>query len=170
MFLSKIELFSTPDSHKWQKRMTIELKRTNSENEDFYNLVTDLEKYLTHADEEAHSECKPYNKLETIKHVIVAFIDQKPIGCGAIRQYDKNTVEIKRMFVAENARGKGIGTKILTELELWAKELDFKVSILETGKMMPEAINLYKGNNYKQIPNYGQYKGMEKSICFEKEL
>jgi putative acetyltransferase len=150
--------------------MTIELKRTNSENEDFYNLVIDLEKYLTQADEKAHSACKPYNKLETIKHVIVAFIDQKPIGCGAIRQYNKNTVEIKRMFVAENARGKGIGTKILTELELWAKELDFKTSILETGNMMPEAIKLYKRNNYKQTPNYGQYKGMEKSICFKKEL
>jgi len=150
--------------------MTIELKRTNSEHEDFRNLVVDLEGYLTHADEEAHSKCKPYNSLETIKHVVVAYNDNKPVGCGAIRPYSQNTVEIKRMFVSESMRGKGIGSKILAELELWAKELGFVNSVLETGKMMPEAIHLYTRNNYKQIPNYGQYEGMEKSICFEKKF
>ena len=72
--------------------MTIELKRTNSEHEDFCNLVVDLEGYLTHADEEAHSKCKPYNSLETIKHVVVAYNDNKPVGCGAIRPYSQNTV------------------------------------------------------------------------------
>ncbi|MGC3978338.1 MAG: GNAT family N-acetyltransferase [Paludibacteraceae bacterium] len=146
------------------------LKRTNSENSDFRNLVNELDEYLTHTDEEAHSECKSYNKLETIKHVVIVFFDKSPIGCGAIRQYNQNTVEIKRMFVVENVREKGIGTKILTELEAWARELGFKNCILETGKMMPGAINLYIRNGYRNIPNYGQYEGMEKSICFQKEL
>jgi GNAT superfamily N-acetyltransferase len=150
--------------------LTIELKRTNSENKDFRKLVIELEKYLTCADEEAHSECKQYNKLETIKHVVVAYIDGKAIGCGAIRKYDSDLVEIKRMFVLLDARGQGVGTKILAELEVWAKDLGFKNIILETGDMLPEAVKLYKKNNYIQIPNYGQYENMDKSICFTKKL
>lgn len=150
--------------------MIIELKRTDSENEDFLKLVIELEKHLTNADEEAHSECKPYNKLETIKYVIVAYINGKAIGCGAIREYDTHLVEIKRMFVSIDARGQGVGSKILAELEVWAKDLRFKNTILETGDMLPEAVRLYKRNNYIQIPNYGQYQGMEKSICFTKKL
>jgi GNAT superfamily N-acetyltransferase len=100
----------------------------------------------------------------------VVYIDKKAVGCGAIRKYAQDTIEIKRMFVSENARGKGIGTRILTELEIWATELGFEKSILETGNMLPEAVRLYKKNNYIQIPNYGQYEGMEKSICFAKKL
>lgn len=150
--------------------MTIEVERTNSENEDFRKLVFELENHLTCADERAHSECKQYNKLESIQHVIVIYKDKKAIGCGAIRKYDQDTIEIKRMFVSENIREKGVATKILIELETWAKELGYKKSILETGTMLPEAIGLYKKNNYIQIPNYGQYEGMEKSICFAKKL
>ncbi|MEA5126647.1 MAG: GNAT family N-acetyltransferase [Proteiniphilum sp.] len=150
--------------------MTIKVERTNSENKDFRKLVLELENHLIRADEIAHSQCKQYNKLESIQHVIVTYNDKIAIGCGALRKYDQDTVEIKRMFVSENVREKGIGTKILTELEIWAKELGFKKSILETGLMLPEAVRLYKKNGYIQIPNYGQYKGMEKSICFAKDL
>ena len=150
--------------------MSIEIKRTNSENEDFRTLVLELEKHLSCADEKAHSECKIYNTLDTIKHVIVVYVDNKAVGCGAIRKYNQDTIEIKRMFVSENSREKGIGSAILKELEIWAKELGFEKSILETGNMLPKAVRLYKKYNYTQIPNYGQYKGMEKSICFAKKL
>jgi len=57
--------------------MKIELKRTNSEHEDFRNLVVDLEEYLTHADEEAHSKCKPYNKLPRWRGFVIRAI--KPL-------------------------------------------------------------------------------------------
>ncbi|GAB6119592.1 GNAT family N-acetyltransferase [Dysgonomonas termitidis] len=150
--------------------LNIEFKRTNSENEDFRELVVELEKHLTCADERAHSECKQYNKLESIKHVVVAYIDKKAVGCGAIRKYDTDTIEVKRMFVSINARKQGVGSKILVELEIWAKQLGFQKSILETGNMLPEAVRLYKKNNYIQIPNYGQYENMEKSVCFSKKL
>lgn len=150
--------------------MAIKVERTNSKNEDFHKLVLELENHLTRADEIAHSECIQYNSLESIQHVVVIYNDKIAIGCGAIRKYDQDTIEIKRMFVAENAREKGIGTKILAELEIWAKELGFKKSVLETGIMLPEAVKLYKKNGYIQIPNYGQYTDMEKSICFAKDL
>lgn len=131
------------------------IERTNSENEDFRKLVLELKNHLTNADEEAHAECIPYNSLESIRHVIVTYNDKIAVGCGAIRELEQDTVEIKRMFVSENAREKGIGTKILTELETWARELGYKKSILETGYMLPKAISLYKKSGYVQIPNYG---------------
>ena len=67
-------------------------------------------------------------------------------------------------------RGEGIATIILKELEVWAAELHYEKCRLETGKKQPEAIELYKKNGYKVIPNYGQYEGVENSVCFEKSL
>ena len=79
-------------------------------------------------------------------------------------------MEVKRMFVDLAFRGNGIASIILNELEKWAKELGYSGCILETGKKQPEAIKLYKKNGYAIIPNYGQYKQVENSVCFEKAL
>jgi GNAT superfamily N-acetyltransferase len=79
-------------------------------------------------------------------------------------------MEIKRMYVTLEKRGKGIATLVLQELEKWSKELGFEKCILETGKKQPEAIRFYEKTNYHSIPNYGQYENAENSICFEKEL
>ncbi len=58
----------------------------------------------------------------------------------------------------------------LAELEKWAAELGYNKCVLETGKKQPEAIALYKRSGYKIIPNYGQYIGIENSVCFEKAI
>jgi putative acetyltransferase len=150
--------------------MSIIIKRTNSDNTDFQKLVYELETYLTGLDEEAHNECKEYNKLETINHVIIAYENNVIVGCGAIRGFDKDTIEIKRMFVSDKFRNKGIATRILFELEIWAKDQGYIKSILETGTMMLDSISFYQKNNYIQIPNYGQYSSKPKSICFFKPL
>ena len=94
----------------------------------------------------------------------------QPIGCGAIKEFTANAMEIKRMYVSPGNRGKRIATQILSELENWAGEMSFTKCVLETGKRQPEAIGLYKMNGYKLIPNWGQYAGVENSLCFEKEL
>ena len=100
----------------------------------------------------------------------MAYINNVPVGCGAIKEYDNSTMEVKRMFVKDEYRSKGIATKVLIELENWTKELGFSKCILETGLAQPEAIHLYKKNNYKVIPNYGQYVGVDNSVCMEKVL
>jgi GNAT superfamily N-acetyltransferase len=79
-------------------------------------------------------------------------------------------MEIKRMYVKEDKRGKGIASIILRELEKWCIELKYEKSILETGLAQPEAIRLYTKNNYQRIPNYGQYEHVQTSVCFEKNL
>ena len=77
-------------------------------------------------------------------------------------------MEIKRIFVRLEKRGNGIASIILKELENWTKQLGFKKCILETGIKQPEAISLYKKNNFVIIKNYGQYAEVENSVCFEK--
>jgi putative acetyltransferase len=146
----------------------INLLRTNSENRDFVELVKLLDAELAIRDGKDHSFYAQFNKIDKIKYVIVAYENNKPVSCGTLKEYDSNTTEIKRMFTLPEKRGKGIAAKVLKELEVWAADLSYEKCILETGKKQPEAIALYTKNGYKSIPNYGQYAGVENSVCFKK--
>ena len=148
----------------------IRIVRTNSANEDFVQLVRLLDADLAERDGEEHPFYAQFNKIDTIKHVVVAYEDVSPAGCGAIKEFAPDTMEIKRMYTSPASRGKGIASEVLRELERWASELSYKKCILETGKKQPEAIRLYQKNGYTVIPNYGQYAGIENSLCFEKHL
>ena len=148
----------------------INLIRTNSESQDFINLVRLLDKDLAIRDGEDHSYYAQFNKIEKIKYAVVAYENDEPAGCGAIKEYNGSIIEIKRMYTLLENRGKGIATKVLIELENWAKEMDYEKCILETGKKQPEAIRVYEKNGYKLIPNYDQYIGMENSVCYIKEM
>lgn len=148
----------------------MKLVRTNSENPDFINLVKDLDAYLEVTDGDEHAFYKQYNNIDVLKHTVVAYINGKPVGCGAFKKFDKDSVEIKRMFTDTSTRGKGIASKILAELEIWASELKYKSCILETGIRQIEAVNFYKKNKYTPIPNYGQYINISNSLCFKKML
>ncbi|MBE2218452.1 MAG: GNAT family N-acetyltransferase [Ignavibacteria bacterium] len=148
----------------------ITFERTNSENTVFLDLVKELDADLAVRDGKDREFYNQFNKLDSIKHVIVAYENDTPAGCGAIKHYSADTMEVKRMFVPLTLRGKGIASLVVNELEKWAMELGYNKCILETGKRQPEAIALYKKNGYVQIPNYGQYAGIENSVCFNKEL
>jgi len=148
----------------------IDITRTNSDNPDFIELVKLLDADLAVRDGQEHSFYAQFNRIDKIRHVILAYDDEKPVGCGAIKQYAAGTMEIKRMYVLPEGRNRGTATRILSELERWASELSFTKCILETGKKQPEAIRVYTKNGYRLIPNYGQYAGVENSLCFEKEL
>ena len=146
----------------------INLVRTNSDNSDFRELVALLDADLQIRDGDEHSFYAQFNKVDKIRHVVVAYEDGKAVGCGAIKEYTKGVAEIKRMFVRAERRGRGIAGKILAELETWAKGLKFSECILETGLKQPEAIALYQKSGYETIPNYGQYAGVENSVCMKK--
>jgi putative acetyltransferase len=147
------------------------VSRTNSSNPDFIALVKRLDAYLTVTDGEEHAFYNQFNKIDKINHVVVFYEDDVAIACGAIKQLETSTTwEIKRMFVSDHMRGKGLASKLLKELELWANELNASKLILETGKRQVEAIGLYRKNNYIVIDNFGQYIGVENSVCFEKPL
>jgi putative acetyltransferase len=150
--------------------MEIQIKRTNSENRDFINLVKELDAYLKITDRDEHDFYNQFNHIDVLKNIVVIYFNQIAVGCGAIKKFDNNTVEVKRMFVCQEKRGLGVAQEMLQELESWAQELGYQECILETGIRQVEAVRFYKKCNYKIIPNYGQYKKMENSICFKKRL
>jgi len=148
----------------------ITIKRTDSNNIDFIKLVKALDAFLKVSDGDDHDFYNQYNNIDVINHVVMAYKDSIPLGCGAIKKHNDGSVEIKRMYVNLENRSLGVATKILSELEIWSKELGYKKCVLETGIVLKSAIKLYQSNGYQSIPNYGQYKHAKKSICFEKHL
>src|SRR6185436_12731314 len=146
------------------------LLRTDSTNADFQRLVADLDAELRSRDGADHSFYSQFNKIDALRHVVVAFDDEVAVGCGAFKEYAPRAVEVKRMFVIPARRKRGIAAMVLKELEAWAQELGVSRVILETGKRQPEAINLYEKNGYRVTDNYGQYIGVDNSVCFEKRL
>lgn len=148
----------------------ISCKRTDSNNDDFRFLVSQLDAHLRVVDGEEHSFFAQYNKIDLIKHVVVAYDNDEPVGCGAVKEYAADTMEVKRMFVLPSLRGKGIASAVLKELEDWCREMKYSACILETSIRLPEAIMLYEKRGYERIPRYGQYENVEVSVCFEKKL
>jgi putative acetyltransferase len=148
----------------------LSLKRTTSSDGDLLDLVRMLDADLAVRDGKDHAFFAQYNKLDEIMHAVVAYFDHVPAGCGAVKKYDEETMEVKRMYVKPEFRGKGIARKILTELEHWAVELGYSSCILETGKRQPEAISLYLASGYLVVPNYGQYINVKTSVCMRKQI
>ena len=146
------------------------LIRTDSDNNDFRELVALLDEDLQIRDGAEHSFYAQFNKIDKIREVVVAYENEKAVGCGAFKEHEKGTAEIKRMFVRPENRGRGIAGEILAELEIWAKELDFTECILETGVKQPEAIRLYQKSGYEKTVSYGQYLNVENSVCMKKSI
>lgn len=146
------------------------LKRTNSDDTDFKNLVVLLDQDLKIRDGDDHAFYNQFNKTDLIKHVVVFYENDIAVGCGAFREKEKDTVEIKRMFVHPDFRKRGIASQVLAELEQWAKEIEYRYTILETGKNQPEAISLYQKLGYTIIPNYPPYEKMDNSVCMKMTL
>jgi len=150
--------------------MNLTLKRTDTNDNDFKNLVILLDADLAVRNGDLHAIYTPHNILDHLDTVIIAYNDDLPAGCGCFKKFDVHTVEIKRMFVKPEQRGKGIAFKVLAQLELWAKEKGYLHTVLETGQTNPEALGLYRKNGYKVIDNYGPYTGLKSSICLRKTL
>lgn len=146
------------------------LRRTDSHDPDFKALVRLLDADLAERDGADHGFYAQFNKIDKIRHAVVCYENDQPIGCGAIKAFSEEAMEVKRMYVSPDGRKKGIATRVLTELETWANELGYTRCVLETGKRQPEAIALYEKNGYQRTENYGQYVGVQNSVCFAKVL
>ena len=145
----------------------MQLVRTTSENADFQRLTRLFDDYLVDIDGDEKDFFAQYNQIY-LDHVLVAYDGETAVGCGAFKPLEPQVAEIKRMFVLPEQRGKGIAASILNALEAWAKEAGHSSAILETSEKLLSAIALYKKSGYKVIPNYGQYIGVESSVCMKK--
>lgn len=147
-------------------------EHTNGSNQDFVALCHELDAYLNHivGGEENRAQYIPYNSLDDIHDAFVVYDGDKAAGCVAFKRYDDETAEVKRVFIREDYRGRGISKELMELLERTAKEQGYSGLILESGEILTEAMALYRKIGYKVIPNYGQYKDMPESICMRKEL
>ena len=147
-----------------------QLKRTTSTDNKFKALVALLDADLAERDGDDNAFYAQFNGIVHLNHCVVYYMEDLPVACGAFKAFNETTIEVKRMFVLPGHRGKSLASKVLNELEHWAKELNYSSSVLETGLRQPEAIALYKKNRYTITPNYPPYEGMENSVCFHKLL
>lgn len=146
------------------------IQRTSANNPDFIYLVSLLDHELWVELNEDQSTYDQYNKVPNIQTAIIIYAAEKPVAIGCFKEYNTNTVEIKRMYVDKAYRGKGVSKMILQELERWAIENGFEYSILETSIHFNVAQSLYKNAGYYIIDNYDQYAGLKESVCMKKKL
>ena len=143
--------------------------RTTYLNPAFQELVVQLNTDLANRDGKDHP-LSQFNEIIHLKYVVVVYLKNKAVGCGAIAKYDLVATEIKRMYVTPSHRGQQLGENILSELENWTKELGLSKCILFMGVNQPEAMKLYLRNNFSVIENYGKLKDIPDSICLAKTL
>jgi GNAT superfamily N-acetyltransferase len=148
----------------------IEIIKTTSDNPDFGTLIAALDASLWERYPELKTNYWGNNVIELNPNVVIIYLDDKAVACGCFKKYDKNTIELKRMFVSPEARGLGLAKRIIKELELWAHELGFSFSVLETLYKQKEAIGLYQKVGYAIVDNYEPYVGLENSICMKKQI
>lgn len=148
----------------------IQYIRTDSDNVDFRSLITELDAFLAQIDGKDHLFYAALNKIDFIPQVIVAYDQQIPVACGAIRPFDEGVMEVKRMYVKPEWRGKGVAMEILRQLEKWVADSGLRHIVLETGRNQPAAIAFYRKCGYHQIPSWGVYRDAPNSVCFEKHL
>lgn len=150
--------------------MVIRVLRTTPDHADFGLLVGRLDTFLKELNGDRQAFYAPHNASTSIRHAVVAFVEEEPVGCGAFRPINGGTVEIKRMYVSPDLRVRGIGYMILRELESWAFELGYREAILETSRRLGPALRLYENGGYRAIPNFEPYADAPDSICLGKSL
>jgi GNAT superfamily N-acetyltransferase len=102
--------------------------------------------------------------------VLLATLDGEAVGCGALRRHDEDTGEVKRMYVAPSARGRGVARALLAALEAAGAELGYRRLVLETGMRQQEAMGLYESAGWTPIEPYGAYRTSSLSRCYERLL
>ena len=150
----------------------MKFQRIDGKNKDFIEncrlLDMDLDRRVGKKIE--RDKYKKYNQLDEIKEAIVVYEGKRVIGGGAIRRYDDETIELKRVFVHTEYQGRGIGSRIVSLLMEWAVELGYKKMVLETGELLAESCAVYKRLGFQVIPNYGPYEDIGESLCLAKDF
>ncbi len=150
----------------------MEIRYTEGVSADFVALCARLDAFINEeaVNKAVQEHCDQFNALDEIKDSFVAYVDNTPVGCVSFKQYDDETIEIKRMFVEPECRGAGIAPALLAAVENKAREKGFKRMILETGKHLERARGLYAKFGFSVMPNYEPYKDMPGSVCMEKRI
>ena len=152
--------------------MKVDYIWTNGNNEDFQKFCIKTEKFYSSIVGGLKNRVAfvPYNISDSITDVLIASVSGVAVGCAGLKAYSDSDVEIKRVWVDPEFRGKHISTAMMDALEKKALELGFKRTILQTRPQMEEAVHLYTKRGYVLVDNYPPYDKLEGAICFAKEL
>ena len=101
---------------------------------------------------------------------LIAFLDENPVGCGALRKLDERSAEVRRMYVLARARRIGIARAVLARLEQEASRLGYENLLLETGNRQHPAMTLYQSFGFARIAPFGPYVSDPTSICYSKRV
>ena len=101
---------------------------------------------------------------------LVGYLGNRPVATGGLRSLGDGAVEIKRMFVIADCRGRGLSRQVLAALEDRARSLGATRIVLETGQRQPEAMQLYETSGYRRIDGFGYYCGAQLSVSYGKHL
>jgi putative acetyltransferase len=140
---------------------------------DAQRLITALDAHLASRyppEQRFGPNLKPEHVAQGLGTFVVARIDGRAVGCGAVRLLDEEAVEVKRMYVEPDARGQGVARQILAHLEGAGRELGARRAVLETGVYQDEAIGLYLGAGYHKVDCWGEYLTSATSVCYEKKI
>lgn len=151
--------------------MTIEIQILDPNSPAATGLIRDLDNYLLDL---YPIESNHLDSMEELSkphvHLLGVFENGQPLGCGAIKLLPEGYGEIKRVYVNADARGKGIGRRILAALEQIAVKAGYTLLRLETGVHQPEALQLFKANGFIRTDRFGGYPNDPFSVFMEKRL
>jgi len=150
--------------------MDAEIVMTDSQNSDFLKLIELLDEDLIERYGELQEKYKRHNRIDSIKDAVIIYKNGEPAAYGAYKEFDGNSVEIKRVFVRKEYRRQGLSRLVMSILEETAKNKGYEYAVLETGQKQYEALSLYKNLGYEVTPNYGPYIGNANSVCMKKHL
>lgn len=102
------------------------------------------------------STAEPHEVRPPAGAFLVAYLNGEAIGCGAVKHRPGGPSDIKRMWVAESARGLGIGRRLLRELEQLIRDSGARVAQLETNATLVEAITMYRSAGYAEVPAFNE--------------
>lgn len=150
----------------------MQIRYTDGRDSDFQSLCNALDQFLNAlvGGAEHRSQYLAHNTLEDIHDVLIAYDGDVPVGCVSFQHFARGVAEVKRVFVREANRGKGVARELMLLLEQLARKKGYSILIVETGAPLVAAMRLYQSLGYRVIANYGPYKQMKDSICLEKEL
>jgi putative acetyltransferase len=153
--------------------MSITIAREPFDSADARRLIEALDGHLASRytpEQRFGPNLKPAQITPGLGTFVVARADGRAVGCGAVRLIDPTTVEVKRMYVDPDMRGRGVAKEILAHLEAAGRELGARRAVLETGIYQDEAIGLYRRAGYTVVDCWGEYTTSPTSVCYEKAI
>lgn len=150
--------------------MALLIVRCTTGTPQFQELVRGLDADLQGRYGEVQTLYSPHNKVAEIETAVLALEDGRAVGCGCFKLHAPETIELKRMYVTPEARGRRIAAQIVGALEAWARELGHTTAVLETGNLQHEAVALYTRCGYERTPCFPPYDELPASICMKKAL